>query len=131
MNWFEFIMSDGTWCFTLYEDKPTDRRSTISRMVRSSINLNLSLTKSALLFDWDEYSRIPKVAPCGPPPIFFLRFFDMTIPFDWHVSILKTSFGHYLGKADSINQIGNNCKTFLFLTFLSRAVMIWCNLHTR
>ena len=55
------------------EDKPIDRRLTISRRVRSSINLNLSLslTKSALLFDWDKYSRIPKVSPYGPPPLIF------------------------------------------------------------
>ena len=61
-------------CFTFYEDKPTARRLTISNTLKSSMKLNLSdwSTLSAQLFDWDRYSKIPSVAPAGPPPLIIL-----------------------------------------------------------
>ena len=54
----------------LWDAMPTLARSMISRMVRSSMNFALSSTGtlSALSFDWERYSRIPQLLPCGPDP---------------------------------------------------------------
>ena len=74
MNWISYFTSFGTWFFILRDQRPMVIRFTISNMVRSSTNLNLSSgpTLSALLLDCARYSRIPRVAPWGPPPLIFL-----------------------------------------------------------
>ena len=64
-------ISDGAWLLMLNEDNPMVKRLIISKIVKSSIDLNLSsvLKQSPLLLDWASYSKIPKVAPAGPPPL--------------------------------------------------------------
>ena len=68
--WLCVGTSFGTWAFKLWEDIPMVRKLTISKMVRSTTNLNRSsgLTQFALSFDWLRYSNSQRVAPAGPPP---------------------------------------------------------------
>ena len=94
MKLLSIEISDGIWFLVLYDVKPTDIRFIVSKTVKSSTNLNLSFMsmKSVLLLDWLKYSKIPMVAPCGPPPLIFLGF-------DRHPCHFIPRFGHWRGNA--------------------------------
>ena len=153
MNWMWFGRSEGTVCFMFMLVIPIVSKFTISRIVRSSTNLNLSFTstQSALLFDCDRYSSNPKVAPCGPPPLMILgtdlhpcHFTDIFLswkyftrrgmregrtPFSMKDSI--PSFGHCLGKALSQStRFAMTANTSPF-ELLSNVDRILCNICIR
>ena len=150
-SWYiliSFLISFGIWCLMLKQLIPTVSRLTISRMGKSSTNLNLSsgLTQSALLLDWDKYSKIPNVAPWGPPPFILLG--EVVKPLhltDWYLSwkydmsrgiiVLLTPFfwneiipylGHCLTKAEFQSIIFAITANVCLLELLSRAVCILC-----
>ena len=60
----------GTWDLTLNDEIPAVSKLTTSKIVKSSMNLNLCSisTQSALSLDWARYSSNPIVHPCGPDP---------------------------------------------------------------